>query len=219
MGIIRNSHSSYSSTAFPLIKRDGTLLLVVDYRQLNSKTIPTGYPFPQIMDQLRQLESATCFSQLDMNCGYYQVPIEPTDIHKTAFVVPFGHYEFLRMPFGLSDAPRTFQRTMNEILGHLPFVRLFLDDILIFSSKEEEHEEHLNQVFSYLEDSLVTLNLEKCKIFQQEVEYLGHIVNSGGIRSADRGIHSLKEIPSPSTSRGLRKLLGLINWFRPYIQT
>lgn len=217
LGIIRIRRSAYASPAFPPIKRDNTVRLVVDYRQLNSKTISAGYQFPQLMDQLRQLKSATCFSQLDMNCGYYQVPIEEIYIQKTAFVVPLGLYEILRMPFGLCDTPRTFQRTMNKILGHLPLVRVFLDDVLVFGHNEDMHKAHLYQVFSHLEAANATLNVEKCKFFQPEVDYLGHIVNSTGIWPADRGISSLKAIKCPTTPREVRKLLGLINWFRPYL--
>lgn len=130
MNIIRPSTSNYASPAFLIPKKNGEMRLVIDYRELNQKTIKLGYPFPNMHNLLGNLTENTIYTILDLNLGYYQFRMDEESIDKTAFVTPFGQYEFLRMPFGLCNAPREFQCGMNQILGHLPYVTIFLDDIL-----------------------------------------------------------------------------------------
>ncbi|ORD98872.1 YI31B [Hepatospora eriocheir] len=134
--IIRRSTSNIVSPCFLILKKDGDLRLVVDYRRLNSNTIKSFYPIPRLSDKIYSLKGSVFFSKIDLNSGYYQIKVQFKDIYKTAFITPFGTYEFIRMPFGLTNAPRTFQQSMNNIFRDLDFMRVYLDDILICSSSE-----------------------------------------------------------------------------------
>ncbi|KAF9761101.1 Retrovirus-related Pol polyprotein from transposon 17.6 [Nosema granulosis] len=160
LGVVQKSRSLYASPAWPIVKKNGKVRLVVDYKKLNAKTVRQAFPFPNIREQLQTLPPAKIFSQLDLNMGYYQIPVHKQDIEKTAFVVPWGHYEFLRMPFGLTSAPREFQRCMSDLFAEVDFVRIFLDDVLIFSKSTEEHAQHLQIVFDILTSAGASINFE-----------------------------------------------------------
>ncbi|KAF9760626.1 Retrovirus-related Pol polyprotein from transposon [Nosema granulosis] len=175
MKIIRKIESPYAAPAFPKTKKNGDIRLLIDYRELNKKTIKQGYPFPSIQNSLTELKGSEIFSQLDLNMGYYQIQVDEQSIAKTAFVLPFGQYEFLRMPFGLSNAPREFQRIMNEKLADLNFVKVFVDDILIYSRSAEEHANHIEQVLKRLHNEGISINFDKSSFMKREVKYLGKI--------------------------------------------
>ena len=149
-GIIRPSCSEFASRAFPVEKRNGQIRLVVDYRTLNSKTVKLAYPFPSLRDSFLDLRGSTIFSRIDLHQGYYQIPLAEKSIHLTSFVVPNGQFEFLRLPFGLTNAPRSFQKTMTDMFKNMAFVKMFLDNILIFSKNTKEHINHLNIVLETL---------------------------------------------------------------------
>ncbi|KRH93664.1 Transposon Tf2 [Pseudoloma neurophilia] len=127
--------------------------------------------------------------------------------------MPFGQFEFVRMPFGLTNAPRTFQRAMNAILGHLPFVRVYLDDILIMGESEDIHNKNLHQVLTILKENGITINLSKSKFFKTEVEYLGTIIDANGIRPITTKLAKYDNFQEPRTVKDLQSLLGFINWF------
>lgn len=148
--IIIKSKSEFAAPAFPIPKSDKTIRLVVDYRLLNQHTIKDPFPFPELRDQLMELRGSKVFSQIDLASGYYQIKVKKSDTHKTAFLLCGMQYEFLRMPFGLTNSPKTFQRAMRNLLGHFSFVKIFLDDILIHSKDYKEHMEHLLKVFEVL---------------------------------------------------------------------
>ncbi|KAG0440785.1 Retrovirus-related Pol polyprotein from transposon [Dictyocoela muelleri] len=156
----------YCSPAFPILKRNGRVRLVIDYRKLNEITLKTNYIFPTITEILTQLHNSTVFSKIDLNLGYYQIPLDEKSIQYTAFGINNKRYEFLRMPFGLSNAPRTFQRAMNELLNHLPYVKVYIDDILIHSEDEEKHCDHINEVLKLLHENGLSINFDKCKFFR-----------------------------------------------------
>ena len=160
-GLIRKSTSQYSSPAFPIIKHDGSIRLVIDYRKLNAKTIKQAYPFPNVTDQLLSLNNAVIFSTIDLYQGYYQIAMHPNSVKFTAFVTPDGLFEFLRMPFGLCNAPRTFQQIMNEIFFNINYVRVFLDDILVFSTSKDLHLQHLEETFRIFRKTNATINIKK----------------------------------------------------------
>ncbi|KAF9758300.1 Transposon Ty3-G Gag-Pol polyprotein, partial [Nosema granulosis] len=150
--------------------------------------------------------------------GYYQIPVHKDDIEKTAFVVPWGHYEFLRMPFGLTSAPREFQRCMSDLFSELNFVRIFLDDVLIFSKSTEEHANHLQIVFGILIKAEASINFEKSSFCQKKVTYLGNVVSEDGIQADISRVENCKLYMPPKNHKDVMKLVGLLNWFRPYIE-
>lgn len=172
MNVIRRSKSIYCSPAFPILKKNGKIRLVVDYRQLNKQTIPASYPIPQIRDYLYQLSGSKVFSQIDLNMGYYQIAMHEDDIEKTGFTICNQQYEFLKMPFGLSNAPRTFQRAMYTLFEDCDFIKVYLDDILIHSANIEEHVNHLKCVFKRSSNINASINYEKSKFNVESICYL-----------------------------------------------
>jgi hypothetical protein len=158
------------STNLVCEKKDGTLRLCIDYRQLNKMTIKNKYPLPRIDDLFDQLRGATIFSKIDLRSGYHQVQIKDEDIHKTTFRTRYGHYEFVVVPFGLTNAPTTFMFLMNNVLNKFldKFVLVFIDDILIYSKRREEHEEHLKSVLQVLREHKLYAKFSKCDFFKNK---------------------------------------------------
>ena len=215
--IIQPSTSPYASPAFLIPKKNQQLRLVIDYRKLNQYTNVPRFPMPNIKELLQSLQGAKVFSQIDLNSGYYQIEMAINDVEKTAFVVPFGQYEFLRMPFGLSGAPMTFQMLMTRLLSHLPFVKVYLDDILIHSKDMVEHKQHVREVFEILVKANLTINLEKSKFFQKEVEYLGYTISEGIVTPTERNLSKISDIPTPHNRKTTKRLIGALNFFRDMI--
>ncbi|XP_026064099.1 uncharacterized protein LOC113047063 [Carassius auratus] len=180
--IIRESCSPYASPIVLVKKKDGTLRMCVDYRQLNAKTRKDAFPLPRIEESLDSLTGACWFSTMDLASGYNQVPVTDQDRPKTAFCTPFGLFEWNRMPFGLCNAPSTFQRLMERVFGdqQCSSLLLYLDDIIVFSSSVSQHLERLEVVLSRLEREGLKAKLSKCAFFQREVRYLGHVIFGAG---------------------------------------
>ena len=164
-------------------KKDGTLRLCVDYRGLNAITVKNRYPIPLISELLDRLHGAKVFSKLDLLDAYYRIRIQEGDEWKTAFRTRYGHYEFLVMPMGLTNAPATFQSYINNALrGYVDdFCVVYLDDILIYSRSEEEHIQHLEKVMERLRQSKLYANPKKCSFFQDKIKFLKYLVNAKGI--------------------------------------
>ena len=217
LNIIRPSKSPYASPAFPIKKKNGSIRLVVDYRKLNAITSIHRFPLPRPEDLLLRLHGSKVFSQLDLNSGYFQIPVSLNDIPKTAFVLPFGHFEFLRMPFGLAAAPMTFQQAMSTLFSSYSFVSVFMDDILIHSPDPSSHLEHLEIVFNILKSNNLTINSEKCTFHATTVTYLGLEISANGIRPAQRNLETLKTLSNPKSKTGIRRIIGCINFFRSMI--
>ncbi|KAG0420227.1 Retrovirus-related Pol polyprotein from transposon 17.6 [Dictyocoela roeselum] len=174
------------------------------------------HTFPKIMDCLSNLFGSTTFSQLDLNSGYYQIPLENNSIKYTAFTLCNNHYEFTKMPFGLMNAPMTFQKCMHGIFSELKFVEIYLDDILVHSKNEEEHLGHLEEVLKTLKQNNISLNFEKSKFLVQEVSYLGHVISKQGIKPSTEKLDKISEIKI-KRKRDVQTILGIINWYRPFI--
>ena len=218
-GIIRHSKSSFASPIVLVKKKDGSLRLCVDYRQLNDRTVKDSFPLPRIEETLEALGGATFFSSLDLAHGYFQVRMHPDSIGKTAFRVPWGLYEFLRMPQGLTNSPSTFQRTMEFILGDLNLSKivLYLDDILIFSTTFEEHLDRLDCVLSRLGEHGLKVKGKKCQLFQDEVHFLGHVVSGSGVSVDQEKIEKVRDRPVPTSSAEVSSFLGLASYYRRFV--
>jgi transposase InsO family protein len=218
-GMIRPSTSPYSAPILFVGKKDGGLRMCIDYRGLNAVTVKNRYPLPRVDDLLDKLRGAAYFSSIDLQQGYNQIRIAESDIEKTAFRTPFGHYEYTVLSFGLVNAPATFQAVMNRIFRPFldKFVVCYLDDILIFSRTREEHLQHLRAVFEVLRREQLYAKKSKCHWAQPQVEYLGHIVSANGIRMDPRKSAAVRDWPAPANLQDLRKFLGLTNYFRKFI--
>jgi len=183
LGIVENSDSPWASPIVMVPKSDGTLRLCTDFRKVNAITQPDPYPLPRVEDLLDRLGHAKFLTKLDMTRGYWQVPLDDPSVPVSAFVTPFGHFQWRYMPFGLRNAPATFSRLVTKLLlGLESFCAAYLDDIIIFSHTWSEHIKHIQQVFQRIRNANLTLNVHKCKFAAAEVDYLGHHVGLGRVQ-------------------------------------
>lgn len=223
--IIRNSSSPYSAPIWIVPKKADASgkqkwRLVVDYRKLNEVTIDDKFPIPNIDEILEKLGRSQYFTTLDLAKGFHQIEIEEEDIHKTAFSVEGGHYEFLRMPFGLKTAPATFQRLMNNILHDFinKICLVYLDDIIIFSTSLQEHINSLTLIFERLRKANLKIQLDKSEFLKKETEFLGHIVTTAGVKPNPKKIECVVNFPIPKTTKQIKQFLGLTGYYRKFIK-
>lgn len=224
-GIIRPSQSPWSSPIWIVPKKSDASgkqkwRMVVDFRRLNDKTIDDKYPIPNIADILDKLGRSQYFSTIDLASGFHQIEMDPKDIEKTAFTVENGHYEFTRMPFGLKNAPATFQRVMDNMLRGLQHHSciVYLDDIIIFSTSLQEHIQRLTDVFNRLRKYNFKIQLDKCEFLRKEVDYLGHVITAEGIKPNPDKIKAIIDFPIPKTPKQLKSFLGLLGFYRKFIK-
>ncbi|KAG5540501.1 hypothetical protein RHGRI_020647 [Rhododendron griersonianum] len=219
-GFIRPSTSPWGAPALFVKKKEGTLRLCIDYRQLNRVTIKNRYPLPRIDDLFDQLRESTCFSKIDLRSGYHQLRVRDSDIDKTAFRTRYGHYEFVVMPFGLTNAPAVFMCLMNKIFTPYldRFVVVFIDDILVYSPSEQDHEEHLRIVLQVLRENQLYAKASKCEFWMKEVKFLGHVVSEKGISVDKSKVEAVMDWKRPKTVFEIRSFLGLAGYYRRFIQ-
>ncbi|CAI7732175.1 unnamed protein product [Closterium sp. NIES-53] len=217
--LIRPSTSPYGAPVLFTPKPDGSLRTCIDYRALNKQTVKNKYPIPRIDDLLDQLRGATVFSKLDLRSGYWQIKMADNSIHKTAFRIRYGSYEYLVMPFGLCNAPATFQAEMNHILRPLldECVVVYLDDILIYSKNMKEHVEHLRKVFKILRKNKFYVKLSKSDFALKKVQFLGHMVSAEGVHVDPRKIEAVKKWKLPENMKELQQFLGFTNYYNRFV--
>ncbi|GJY57697.1 putative reverse transcriptase domain-containing protein [Tanacetum coccineum] len=219
-GFIRPSHSPWGAPVLFVKKKDGALRMCIDYRELNKLTIKNRYPLPRIDDLFDQLQGACCFSKIDLRSGYHQLRVRDEDIPKTAFRTRYGHFEFTVMPFGLTNAPAVFMDLMNRVCKPYldKFVIVFIDDILIYSKSEEEHEAHLKTILDLLKEEKLYAKFSKCEFWLKEVQFLGHVVNRDGIHVDPSKVESVKNWKTPESPTEIRSFLGLAGYYRRFIE-
>lgn len=224
-GIIKPSISPWCSPLWVVPKKidasgERKWRIVIDYRQLNEKTIGDAYPLPNIEDILDQLGHSQYFSTLDLASGFHQIPMHPDFIEKTAFSTPNGHYEFTRMPFGLKNAPARFQRMMNNVLTGLTNNQCFvyLDDVVLYGSNLEDHNRKLKNIFSRMRENNLKLQPDKCEFLKQSCEYLGHLITNNGVEPNPKKIGCIKRVLPPNNQKQIKMFLGLTGYYRKFIK-
>ena len=218
-GLIRPSSSPWASPVTLQPKKDGDLRFCVDYRTLNSVTRKDAFPLPRIQDIFDSLVGTTVFSSIDLRSGYFQIPVAPESVPFTAFVTPTGLYEFLRMPFGVTNAPGFFQRAMHSVLGPLlgRCALVYLDDIVIYSRSPEEHVNDVRAVLQALRDHGLTVKESKCTFSEPSIDLLGYVVSGAGISPDPGKTSALRDMPAPTNVREVQRFLGMAGYYRQLI--
>lgn len=220
-GIIRESRSDYASPIILVKKKNGEDRMCVDYRALNAVTVKERFPLPLIDDHIDKLGGFKYFTSLDMATGFHQVPMKDNDsVSKTAFVTPEGHYEYLKMPYGLANAPIVYQRIISKTLRHLiedGKVLIYIDDVLIMSNTINDGLNTLREALTTLTAAGFLINLKKCTFLDTQLEYLGRLIGHGQVRPSPSKTEALVKSPKPTNVREVRQFLGLAGYFRRYI--
>ncbi|KAL0539461.1 hypothetical protein IC582_023673 [Cucumis melo] len=219
-GFIRPSVSPWGAPVLFVKKNNGSMRLCIDYRDLNKVTVKNRYPLLRIDDLFDQLQGATVFSKIDLRSGYHQLRIKDGDVPKTAFRSRYGHYEFIVMSFCLTNAPAVFMDLMNRVFREFldTFVIVFIDDILIYSKTEAEHEEHLRTVLQTLRDNKLYAKFSKCEFWLKQVSFLGHVVSKAGVSVDPAKIEAVTDWTRPSTVSEVRSFLSLAGYYRRFVE-
>jgi hypothetical protein len=201
-------------------KADGTWCFCIDYRALNYKTSKDKFPIPVVNELLDELHGAMYFTKLDQRSGYHQVHMHLANVEKIAFHTHHSHFEFLVMPFGLSNAPATFQALMNDVLQSFlrRFVFVFFDDILIYNSSWSEHLQHVCLVLDALRAHSLHLKRSKCSFGSRLVAYLGHVISAEGVAMDTAKVEAYPSRPEPRSARGIRSFLSIAGYYRKFIR-
>ena len=218
-GVIEPADGPWASPVVLVKKPDGSIRYCVDYRKLNSVTRKDAYPLPRIDDCLDRLSGSTWFSTIDLASGYWQVAVHPADRDKTAFVTSEGLFRFRVMPFGLANAPATFERLMEKVLVGLRWETaiIYLDDVIVHARSFDEHLRQLRQVLERFRQANLKLKLKKCNFFNKEVKFLGHVVTREGIGTDPAKIEKVRDWKAPTSVSQLRTFLGLAGYYRRFV--
>lgn len=218
--VIEPCNSPWASPICLCKKKDGGIRFAVDYRQLNAHTRKDAYPLPLISSILDQLREAKFLTSLDIKSAFHQIPLCDSSRDCTAFIVPNGLYRFKVMPFGLSNAPGTFQRLMDAVLGPglQPSVFVYLDDVIIVSKTFEFHLDTLRVVFDRLHAAGLVVNFAKCQFCRPQLKYLGFIVDELGLRPDPEKVEAILSIERPRTVKEVRRFVGMASWYRKWVK-
>ncbi|XP_076054461.1 uncharacterized protein LOC143033145 [Oratosquilla oratoria] len=216
LGIVQPSHSPWASPVVLVPKPDGSMRLCVDYRRVNAVTEADGYPLPRIDDVIDDVGSARWVTKLDLLKGYYQVRLTERSRAISAFVTPEGLYEFSVLPFGLRNAPATFQRLMNRLTAGMDGVRCYLDDIVVFGDTWELHLSRLKSLFAVLAANNLTVNLAKSEFGHARVTFLGHVVGQNEVRPVAAKIAAIQQYPAPDDKKAVMRLIGMAGYYRRF---
>ena len=211
-GVLQPSSSDWASAPVLVRKKDGSVRCCVDYRELNSKTRKDAFPLPLIDECLDSLDVTQWLSTLDMASGYHQISMAPEDRQKTAFITKFGLFEYVRMPFGLCNAPATFQRAMNLVLEGLTWKQLlaYIDDVIVLGKTFDEHVANLREVFQRFRTNNLKLKPKKCSLFCKEVDFLGRTVSWEGVSIAHGKVEAVLSWPVPTNTTQVEAFLGFV---------
>jgi hypothetical protein len=219
-GFICMSNSSWGPPVLFAPKKDGGLRFCIDYRGLNKQMVKNAYPLPRADDLIDQLHGARFFPKIDLRSGYWQIPIDPSDVSKTAFRISYGHFEWLVLPFGLTNAPAAFMDLMHKDFQDLldRGVVIFLDDILTYSRTAEGHEELSREVFTHLRQHKLYAKKSKCELWRTKVTFLGQVINAEGVSMEASKVAATSAWPQPQHPSDIRSFLGLAGFYRRFIR-
>lgn len=224
-GIIRPSRSAWTSPVWIVPKKSDAsgekkFRMVIDYRKLNEKTISDRYPMPEINYVIDQLKGQKYFITLDLASGFHQIKMKDSDIEKTAFSINNGKYEFTRMPFGLKNAPAIFQRAIDDVLrqhiGKICYV--YIDDVIIFGKSLDEVLKNLEIILKALNNANLKIQLDKSEFLHKEIEFLGYVITSDGLKPNIKKIEAIEKYPEPTTIKELRSFLGMMGYYRRFVK-
>ena len=219
-GFIRPSISPWGAPILFVKKKDGSLRLCIDYRQLNRVTIRNQYPLPRIDELFDQLQGSRVYSKIDLRSGYHQLRVQESDVPKTAFKKRYGHYEFLVMSFGLTNAPAALMDLMNWVFQPYldRFIIVFIDDILMYSGSSKEHLEHLRTVFQILRERQLYAKFSKCQFWLDMVALLGHVISVVGVSVDPKKTEAVVNWKPPKNVSEVRSFLSLAGYYRKFVE-
>ena len=215
-GLATPSKYPWASPCLLVPKEGGSMHFRTDYRKVNTVTVKDSYPLPRVDDVIDAIGNAKFVTKIDLLKGYYQVELSNNATEISAFITPFGLYEYTVMPFGMCNAPSTFQCIVNLIIQGLEGIYAYLDDIVVTGDTWDEHHERLGMVFQRLQEACLIINLSKTSFCQATLTYLGHIVGNGTIRPKAANVEAILKYPVPTSKKSLRRFLGMTSYYRTF---